>query len=109
FKHRAVKAVRAGFRDQVHLTSHDAAVLSRQDAAHELNLLDGVDAHHVNIITASVLRDAPLLRVGIGVRSVDADPGPTRPQAVDSWAAAGSDVDSGRQPEHATDITPSKG
>ena len=96
------------FRDQVHLAAHHAAVLGRQYAAHKLHLLDGIDAHHVDVIPRAILRDAALLGIRVGIRSIHANAGAARAESVDPRAAAGSHIDSRREPQDSAHIPPAQ-
>src|SRR5258707_15169170 len=93
-------------RIQFHLAADHPAVLGRQYAAHQLHLLDGIDAHHVDVIPGSILGDAALLGIRVGIRAVYTNSGATRAQSVDARATSGPDIDTWRESQHAAHIAP---
>ena len=105
FECRAMERVSARPADHVHLAANDSAVLCRQNALDDLNLLDGLDADDIDLILSAVLCQGAPFRVGIGLGTVyrnarAACANTVEPNAVED----GSWISAGRQAQQALNI-----
>ena len=91
--------------DHVHLAADNSAVLCRQNALDDLDLLDGLDADDVDLILSAVLCQGASFRIGIGLGTVYRDASAACANTVKPNAAEdGSGVSTRRQAQQALNI-----
>ena len=68
-----MKGVGAGLGDDVDLATEDLALIGGQDAPHDLDFLDRIDAHDIDVVAALIGAQPAAFRIGIGVGAIYRD------------------------------------